>query len=127
MTSDAFTRVVDGKKVQHRFGLLIDEHRRFAVASAKLSGVDEEESEKHMILDDLLAQLEDVRLLAASRSTKTSQEKDKAEQGGARRSKAGLLFVKWRCKHSSDVKRFLKKSDNMNTRNAKQNVIISWL
>ncbi|RHY29154.1 hypothetical protein DYB32_005381 [Aphanomyces invadans] len=82
MTSDAFTRVVDGKKVQYRFGLLIDEHRRFDVASAKLSGVDEEDSEKHMILDDLLARLEEVRLLAASRSTKTSQEKDKAEQGG---------------------------------------------
>ncbi|KAH9163996.1 hypothetical protein LEN26_000240 [Aphanomyces euteiches] len=54
MSTDNFHRAVDGRKVQNRFLALIDEHRRFNAESAKLSGVDEEETERHALLDDFV-------------------------------------------------------------------------
>ncbi|ETV72557.1 hypothetical protein H257_12323 [Aphanomyces astaci] len=77
-----FDRVVDGRKVQNRFTALVDEHRKFDTASAKLSGVDQEELEKHTLLDDLLPLLDEVKSTAASKRVKMEDEKDKIEQGG---------------------------------------------
>ncbi|RHZ10091.1 hypothetical protein DYB37_013976 [Aphanomyces astaci] len=79
---DHFDRVVDGRKVQNRFTALVDEHRKFDTASAKLSGVDQEELEKHSLLDDLLPLLDEVKSTAASKRVKMEDEKDKIEQGG---------------------------------------------
>ncbi|RHY88619.1 hypothetical protein DYB35_011574 [Aphanomyces astaci] len=78
---DHFDRVVDGRKVQNRFTALVDEHRKFDTASAKLSGVDQEELEKHSLLDDLLPLLDEVKSTAASNRVKMEDEKDKIEQG----------------------------------------------
>ncbi|RLO04801.1 hypothetical protein DYB28_011739, partial [Aphanomyces astaci] len=64
------------------FTFLVDEHRRFDVASAKLSGSDQEETEKHMLLDDLLAHLEDTQIKAAEAKSTAPQEKDQVEQDG---------------------------------------------
>ncbi|RLO05994.1 hypothetical protein DYB28_006917, partial [Aphanomyces astaci] len=61
---DHFDRVVDGRKMQNRFTALVDEHRKFDTASAKLSGVDQEELEKHTLLDDLLPLLDEVKSTA---------------------------------------------------------------
>ncbi|CAK4647453.1 unnamed protein product, partial [Aphanomyces euteiches] len=61
MDCDHFTRVVDGRRVQNRFSALIEEHRRFDKASAKLSGVSEEESGRHMLLDDLVTLVDDIK------------------------------------------------------------------
>ncbi|ETV69897.1 hypothetical protein H257_14496 [Aphanomyces astaci] len=62
-----FVRVVDGRRVQNRFTALVEEHRRFDKASALLSGVCEEEKEKHVIA-------------AAKKNDTASQDKDKVEQ-----------------------------------------------
>ncbi len=51
MESEQFPRVVDARKLLNRFSILVEKHRRFDAASAKLSGVDQEETEKHILLD----------------------------------------------------------------------------
>ncbi|KAG9401557.1 hypothetical protein AC1031_009427, partial [Aphanomyces cochlioides] len=53
-SSDEFTqRSLDGKKAQNRFLLLLRQHKLKNDESARLSGVDEEESPKSQLLDDL--------------------------------------------------------------------------
>ncbi|ETV82645.1 hypothetical protein, variant [Aphanomyces astaci] len=52
-------QVTPAWQVQHRFLALVDEHRIFDAASVKLSGVDEEETDKHVLLDDLVVLLDD--------------------------------------------------------------------
>ncbi|RHY77003.1 hypothetical protein DYB34_013801 [Aphanomyces astaci] len=79
---DHFDRVVDGRKVQNRFMALVDEHRKFDMASAKLSGADQEELEKHTLLDDLLPLVDEVKSTVASKRVKIEDEKDKIKQGG---------------------------------------------
>ncbi|RHY28493.1 hypothetical protein DYB32_005937 [Aphanomyces invadans] len=81
MSCDHFTRVVDGRKVQNRFSALVEEHRRFDKASARLSGTDEEEKEKHILLDDVVALLDDARDVASQKTSNNVVEKEKAEQG----------------------------------------------
>ncbi|CAK4640679.1 unnamed protein product, partial [Aphanomyces euteiches] len=46
---------IDGKKVSHRFHLLLDKHEKFQKESIYLSGVDQEHSERHILLDELVA------------------------------------------------------------------------
>ncbi|ETV69614.1 hypothetical protein H257_14753 [Aphanomyces astaci] len=76
-----------GKKVQHRFLTLVDEHRKFDAASARLSGVDEEEKEKHMLLDDIVTLMDDL---------KTDQQKHSQVQDEKRKlNKVGLSYAKW--------------------------------
>ncbi|RHY03387.1 hypothetical protein DYB36_007770 [Aphanomyces astaci] len=103
---DHFDRVVDGRKVQNRFTALVDEHRKFDMASAKLSGVDQEELEKHTLLDDLLPLLDEVKSTAASKRVKMEDEKDKIEQGVMLRELASrekqLEFDRF--KYESDLK-----------------------
>ncbi|RHZ00766.1 hypothetical protein DYB37_010790 [Aphanomyces astaci] len=87
MACEHFGRVVDGKKVQHRFLALVDEHRKFDAASARLSGVDEEEKENHMLLDDIVTLMDDL---------KTDQQKRSQVQDEKRNlNKAGLSYAKW--------------------------------
>ncbi|ETV89990.1 hypothetical protein H310_15169, partial [Aphanomyces invadans] len=82
MACDRFGRVVDGKKVQNRLLALVEEHKRFDAESSRLPGVDEEEREKHILLDDIVNLLDDLKSLPATRS-EGQEEKDKIEQGGA--------------------------------------------
>ncbi|RLO11002.1 hypothetical protein DYB28_008013 [Aphanomyces astaci] len=76
------------------------------MASAKLSGVDQEELEKHTLLDDLLPLLDEVKSTAASNRVKMEDEKDKIEQGGMLRELASrekqLEFDRF--KYESDLK-----------------------
>lgn len=58
-TDDEFTREVDGKKLQNRFHSILDEHRNYDAASAKLSGASEEETERIQLLDELLCIFDD--------------------------------------------------------------------
>ncbi|ETV89996.1 hypothetical protein H310_15161 [Aphanomyces invadans] len=76
-----FGRVVDGKKVQNRFLFLAEEHRKFDAQSAKLSGVAEEEKEKHVLLDDILNVLQDMKSEQRCRP-QGQDESDKVEKGG---------------------------------------------
>lgn len=46
---------VDGKAVQARFKKLLSDHKRFNASSMRASGTAEEETEKTMLLDDVLA------------------------------------------------------------------------
>ncbi|ETV64590.1 hypothetical protein H257_18529, partial [Aphanomyces astaci] len=71
-----------GQVTKSWFTALVDEHRKFDMASAKLSGVDQEELEKHTLLDDLLPLLDEVKSTAASKRVKMEDDKDKVEQGG---------------------------------------------
>ncbi|RHY74005.1 hypothetical protein DYB30_013126 [Aphanomyces astaci] len=74
--------VVDGRRVQNRFTALVEEHRRFDKASALLSGVCEEEKEKHVLLDDIVSLLDDQKVIAAAKKFDTaSEDKDQVEQG----------------------------------------------
>ncbi|RHY27924.1 hypothetical protein DYB32_006432 [Aphanomyces invadans] len=86
MACENFGRVVDGKKVQNRFLALVDEHRKFDAASTRLSGSDQQEKEKHMLLDDIVTLYDDVKIeLQKTEEQKRSQgqdKKDKVEQGG---------------------------------------------
>ncbi|RHY75185.1 hypothetical protein DYB38_013652 [Aphanomyces astaci] len=59
---DHFDRVVDGRKVQNR--------------------ADQEELEKHTLLDDLLPLVDEVKSTVASKRVKIEDEKDKIKQGG---------------------------------------------
>ncbi len=60
MSCQEFDRNVDGKRAQQRFTTLVEEHRAYNANSAIQSGVDEEHSEKHILLDDILAQIDDI-------------------------------------------------------------------
>ncbi|CAK4652109.1 hypothetical protein LEN26_011844 [Aphanomyces euteiches] len=76
---DGFSRSrLDGKKVQNRFNSLIKCHRKYQAASASLSGVSQDETEKVRLLDEL------VRLVGDNESKKESsvnlqQKIEKAE------------------------------------------------
>ncbi|ETV65983.1 hypothetical protein H257_17402 [Aphanomyces astaci] len=84
MSCENFGRVVDGKKVQNRFQALVDEHRKFDATSARLSGSDQEEKEKHMLLDDIITLLDDVKAeqqkTEAQKRSQDQDDKDKVEQ-----------------------------------------------
>ncbi|ETW05953.1 hypothetical protein H310_03586 [Aphanomyces invadans] len=72
------------------FSLLVDEHMEFNSESAKLSGVGEEHREKHILLDDIVTLLEDLKRGPDGKSTpstdaksaSTASDKDQADQGG---------------------------------------------
>ncbi|KAF0705433.1 hypothetical protein AaE_014514 [Aphanomyces astaci] len=118
MASDKFTRIVDAKKVQHRFGLLVDEHRKFDMASSRLSGVDEEETEKHMVLDDILSQLEDVKLLATAKQSATSEDKNTVEQDGVYVREMAMQTLKRRAEASKVGEVSKKKAASEGRRNS---------
>ncbi|KAH9096903.1 hypothetical protein LEN26_017244 [Aphanomyces euteiches] len=80
MGCDDFIRIVDGRRVQNRFTALVEEHRRFDAASAILSGVDEDETEKHVLLDDLVALLDDAK--NDVKRSSNANEKEKIENEG---------------------------------------------
>ncbi|ETP06638.1 hypothetical protein F441_16998 [Phytophthora nicotianae CJ01A1] len=60
---------VSGKTASGRFDKLVEAHRAAAEEPAKASGVDEDESEKVILLDDLVAMLDD-------HATKTTAAKE---------------------------------------------------
>ncbi|ETV90720.1 hypothetical protein H310_14557 [Aphanomyces invadans] len=78
MSCDHFTRVVDGRKVQNRFSALVEEHRRFDKALARVPAP---MKKKHILLDDVVALLDDARDVASQKTSNNVVEKEKAEQG----------------------------------------------
>ncbi|RHY36755.1 hypothetical protein DYB38_004134 [Aphanomyces astaci] len=72
------------------------------MASAKLSGVDQEELEKHTLLDELLPLLDEVKSTAASKRVKMEDEKDKIEQGVMLVREMTMQTMKRRCDVDND-------------------------
>ncbi|RLO03858.1 hypothetical protein DYB28_006002 [Aphanomyces astaci] len=90
--SEQFTRVVDARKLLNRFTILVDEHRRFDVASAKLSGFDQEEQDKHMLLDDIVCLLDDMKTTATTNKSKATADKSNAAADKDKIEQDGLLI-----------------------------------
>ncbi|ETV71303.1 hypothetical protein H257_13434 [Aphanomyces astaci] len=106
MPCENFGRVVDGKKVQNRFLALVDEHRKFDATSARLSGSDQEEKEKHMLLDDIITLLDDVKAeqqkTEAQKRSQDQDDKDKVEQGGLIVREMAMKTMKRKCDPEGD-------------------------
>ncbi|ETV64282.1 hypothetical protein H257_18804 [Aphanomyces astaci] len=102
LACDHFTRVVD--------------HRRFDKASAKLSGDDEEETEKHILLDDIVALLDDVKEIASQKTRNSVVKKEQAEQGALIVRDMAMRTMKRRKDNDSDEQK--KKSALDNRRNS---------
>ncbi|RHZ17407.1 hypothetical protein DYB37_007672, partial [Aphanomyces astaci] len=112
LACDHFTRVVDGRKVQNRFSALVEEHRRFDKASAKLSGDDEVETEKHILLDDIVALLDDVKEIASQKTSNSVVEKEQAEQGALIVRDMAMRTMKRRKANDSDEQKKKPALDN---------------
>ncbi|KAG9414931.1 hypothetical protein AC1031_008346 [Aphanomyces cochlioides] len=80
MQCAGFSRELDGKKAQNRFLALIEEHQSYNNDSAKLSGVDQSETEKVLLLDDLLSLYDDIKVQSTHKSSVAQVEKDRIEQ-----------------------------------------------
>ncbi|KAG9410119.1 hypothetical protein AC1031_018152 [Aphanomyces cochlioides] len=61
---------------------LDEEHRSYNNDSAKLSGVDQSETEKVVLLDDLLSLYDDIKVQSTHKSSVAQDEKDRIEQDG---------------------------------------------
>ncbi|CAK4700973.1 hypothetical protein LEN26_016120 [Aphanomyces euteiches] len=79
---ESFQRLVDGKKLQRRFNHLIDKHRKFDKQALRLSGVEEDESETSMILDDLVQLVDDAKIENENDKKKKKLEEKKSEAAG---------------------------------------------
>ncbi|RHZ30349.1 hypothetical protein DYB37_012780 [Aphanomyces astaci] len=87
MACDHFGRVVDGKK--------------FDAASVILSGSDEDELEKHVLLDDICTLLDDMKNAPATQ-TQGDSDKDKIEQGGLLVRDMAMKTLKRQCGGDAD-------------------------
>ncbi|CAK4182557.1 unnamed protein product [Aphanomyces euteiches] len=77
-----FSRLnVDGKKASHRFHLLLEKHESFQKESTRLSGVDQEYTEKHSLLDDLVALRNDSVAVKKTKQDSIAAEKSRPEEG----------------------------------------------
>ncbi|RQM31369.1 hypothetical protein B5M09_007330 [Aphanomyces astaci] len=84
VASDEFTRTdLDAKKANNRFNLLIDSHRKHNKDSERASGVSEEVSEKVLLLDDLLAVVDDAKDEEAKRVVSTQKANQHIENLGS--------------------------------------------
>ncbi|KAG9410009.1 hypothetical protein AC1031_018040 [Aphanomyces cochlioides] len=70
---------LNGKKVQNRFISLVDEHRAFNAESKTLSGVSEEELERHTLLDDISSIIDDMKAESLAKTEKEKTEKEKSD------------------------------------------------
>ncbi|OQR83184.1 hypothetical protein ACHHYP_14993 [Achlya hypogyna] len=78
-----FSRAVDGKKCQGRFGQLVEKHRSRDKEALTLSGVEEDVSETTILHDDLLKLVDDNKLAQATEKKEKKMEEEKAEAAGA--------------------------------------------
>ncbi|RHY89904.1 hypothetical protein DYB35_012673 [Aphanomyces astaci] len=101
MACDHFGRVMDGEKVQNRFLKLVNEHRKFDAESARLSGSDQVELEKHVLLDDICTLLDDMKNAPATQ-TQGDSDKDKIEQGGLLVREMAMKTLKRQCGGDAD-------------------------
>ncbi|RHY71297.1 hypothetical protein DYB38_008654 [Aphanomyces astaci] len=88
------------------------EHRRFDKASAKLSGDDEVETEKHILLDDIVALLDDVKEIASQKTSNSVVEKEQAEQGALIVRDMAMRTMKRRKDNDSDEQKKKPALDN---------------
>ncbi|KAG9412972.1 hypothetical protein AC1031_015991 [Aphanomyces cochlioides] len=71
-------RFLDGKKAQNRFLNLIKAHRKFQNKSLTLSGVNQEETEKTRLLDELVGLIDDYDSMKQSdRESETAKQQQK--------------------------------------------------
>ncbi|ETW01003.1 hypothetical protein H310_06639 [Aphanomyces invadans] len=73
-------RHFDGKKAQTRFNILLRDHSDRNAALQPASGVDEEESDKTVFLDDLCAQVDDAKQEEARRAAMEIEAGEWAEE-----------------------------------------------
>ncbi|KAF4148315.1 hypothetical protein GN958_ATG02492 [Phytophthora infestans] len=69
-----------GKTASGRFDKLVEAHRAAAEESAKASGVDEDESEKVILLDDLVAKLDDHAAKTAAAKETELRKREREEE-----------------------------------------------
>ncbi|KAH9159512.1 hypothetical protein LEN26_002304 [Aphanomyces euteiches] len=75
---------IDGKKVSHRFHLLLDKHEKFQKESIYLSGVDQEHSERHILLDELVAlRADNIAMKKGQQDANANIKADKAKSEAA--------------------------------------------
>ncbi|EQC26661.1 hypothetical protein SDRG_15499 [Saprolegnia diclina VS20] len=82
MSCEEFTREVDAKKIQNRFSALLEAHKAFNKGSAAKSGVDEDETEKIMLLDDLTQQYAEAKAKAAELIEEKKAKNNESETAG---------------------------------------------
>ncbi|KAF0710533.1 hypothetical protein AaE_012479 [Aphanomyces astaci] len=97
LACDHFTRVVDGRKVQNRFSALVEEHRQ---------------TEKHILLDDIVALLDDVKEIASQKTSNSVVEKEQAEQGALIVRDMAMRTMKRRKDNDSDEQKKKPALDN---------------
>ncbi|RHY22265.1 hypothetical protein DYB32_009549 [Aphanomyces invadans] len=73
-------RHFDGKEAQAHFNILLRDHRNRNAASQRASGVDEEERDKTVLLDDLCAQVDDAKHEEARRAAMEIEAAERAEE-----------------------------------------------
>ncbi|EEY53157.1 uncharacterized protein PITG_06785 [Phytophthora infestans T30-4] len=71
---------LSGKTASGRFDKLVEAHRAAAEESAKASGVDEDESEKVILLDDLVAKLDDHAAKTAAAKETELRKREREEE-----------------------------------------------
>ncbi|KAI9987756.1 hypothetical protein PInf_023800 [Phytophthora infestans] len=71
---------LSGKSASGRFDKLVEAHRAVAEESAKASGVDEDESEKVILLDDLVAMLDDHAAKTAAANETGLRKRERGEE-----------------------------------------------
>ncbi|RLO09169.1 hypothetical protein DYB28_002243 [Aphanomyces astaci] len=87
------------KKAESAF--YVNEHRKFDAESARLSGSDQVELEKHVLLDDICTLLDDMKNAPATQ-TQGDSDKDKIEQGGLLVRDMAMKTLKRQCGGDAD-------------------------
>ncbi|KAG9405016.1 hypothetical protein AC1031_004115 [Aphanomyces cochlioides] len=100
---ESFQRLVDGKKLQSNH--LIDKHRKFDKQALRLSGVEEEESETSMILDDLIQLVDDAKIENENDKKEKKLEEKKAEAAGQKIRDEAMKTCKKRKSDANDETR----------------------
>ncbi|ETV90062.1 hypothetical protein H310_15108 [Aphanomyces invadans] len=82
--SDEFSRLeIDAKRACNQIMLLLDAHRKHDKESALAPGVDEDENEKIVLLDDLLAAYDDAKRADLRRADESREAANHAEMMGS--------------------------------------------
>ncbi|RHY21894.1 hypothetical protein DYB32_010112 [Aphanomyces invadans] len=77
MRIDGFSRkALNGKKVSQRFQLLVESHRQYQAKSKFMSGSAQKETEKAVLLDELVALIDDNKVLKEEHQAVEEAAKD---------------------------------------------------
>ncbi|KAH9101364.1 hypothetical protein LEN26_009699 [Aphanomyces euteiches] len=112
LNAPGFTRgqdEIDGKRVSYRFHLLLDKHEKIQKESVYLSGVDQEYSDRHILLDELVA----LRTECIERK-KGLQQANLAKKNDKAMSEAGARHIRDEAMKTCSKKRKNNKVDDEN-------------